>query len=73
KAFQLGDNGKVKVSMTGLNALWKRLLWMELRRIQEKEKTVEESYLSFMAIREALRGPIGLRSVHRFMTETIRA
>ncbi|KAJ1679222.1 hypothetical protein EV182_002487, partial [Spiromyces aspiralis] len=30
KAFQLGDNGEVKVSTTGLNAHWKRLLWMEL-------------------------------------------
>ncbi|KAJ1674382.1 hypothetical protein EV182_003390, partial [Spiromyces aspiralis] len=46
---------------------------MELQRTQEKEKTVEESYLSFMMIREALRGPVGLGSVHRFATETIRA
>ncbi|KAJ1678479.1 hypothetical protein EV182_003966, partial [Spiromyces aspiralis] len=72
KALQLGDNGEVQVSATGLNAIWKRLLWMELQRIQEKEKTVEESYLSFTAIREVLRGPIGLRSVHQFMIETIR-
>ncbi|KAJ1673452.1 hypothetical protein EV182_005203, partial [Spiromyces aspiralis] len=73
KAFQLGNNGEVQVSATGLNAYWKRLLRMELRRTQEKEKTVEESYLSFMMIREALRGPVGLGSVHRFATETIRA
>ncbi|KAJ1672767.1 hypothetical protein EV182_006542, partial [Spiromyces aspiralis] len=72
KAFQLGNNGEVQVSATGLNAYWKRLLRMELRRTQEKEKTVEESYLSFMMIREALWGPVGLGSVHRFAMETIR-
>ncbi|KAJ1677720.1 hypothetical protein EV182_005577, partial [Spiromyces aspiralis] len=26
KAFQLGDNGKVQIRATGLNAQWKRLL-----------------------------------------------
>ncbi|KAJ1670460.1 hypothetical protein EV182_008196, partial [Spiromyces aspiralis] len=73
KAFQLGDNGEVKVSTTGLNAHWKRLLRMELRKIQEKEKTVKESYLSFTAIREAIRGPARPGSIHRFTIETIRA
>ncbi|KAJ1674948.1 hypothetical protein EV182_002238, partial [Spiromyces aspiralis] len=73
KALQLGDNGEVQVSATGLNTRWKRLLRMELRRTQEKEKTVEESYLSFTAIREALRGPVGLGSVHRFAAEMVRA
>ncbi|KAJ1673121.1 hypothetical protein EV182_005844 [Spiromyces aspiralis] len=63
-AFQLGDNNEVQIRATGLNAYWKRLLQMELQRTQEKEKTVKESYLSFMMIREALQGPVRLGSVH---------
>ncbi|KAJ1673891.1 hypothetical protein EV182_004365, partial [Spiromyces aspiralis] len=64
KVFQLGINGEVQVSATGLNAQWKRLLQMELQRTQQEKKTVKESYLSFKVIRETLQGPIRLRSIH---------
>ncbi|KAJ1677389.1 hypothetical protein EV182_006282 [Spiromyces aspiralis] len=73
KAFQLGDNGKVQVSTTGLNAQWKRLLQMELQKIKEKEKAVEESYLLFKVIREALRGLAGPQWAQEFTPEAIQA